>query len=86
MRFQEEPEGLHRYQVEAGSLADGATVDELPCGEDAWISFVVRDGRLVTVRADTELRAGDEVLVLAEDDPDLRQVFTGDIPDKPIKR
>ena len=76
VRFQEEPEGLHRYQVKAGSAADGVTVDHLPCGEDAWVSAVIRDGRLVPVRADTEMRAGDEVLVLADDAPHLEAVFT----------
>ena len=76
VRFQEEPEGLHRYQVTAGSAADGATVDDLPCGEDAWVSFVIRDGRLVPVRGDTEIRAGDEVLVLTEDASQLEAVFT----------
>jgi potassium/hydrogen antiporter len=78
VRFQEEPEGLHRYQVAAGSSADGATVDALPCGEDAWISFVIREGRLVPVRGDTEMRAGDEVLVLADDASALEAVFTGE--------
>ncbi|MCO6005596.1 potassium/proton antiporter [Actinoallomurus purpureus] len=76
VRFQEEPEGLHRYQVRAGSAADGMTVDDLPCGEDVWISFVIRGGRLVPVRGDTRMRAGDEVLVLATGAPDLDAVFT----------
>ncbi|MCO5996404.1 potassium/proton antiporter [Actinoallomurus rhizosphaericola] len=76
VRFQEEPEGLHRYQVQAGSPADGMSVDDLPCGEDVWISFVIRDGRLVPVRGDTLMRAGDEVLVLATDSPDLDAVFS----------
>jgi cell volume regulation protein A len=76
VRFQEEPEGLHRYQVTAGSAADGSTVDDLPCSEDVWVSFVIRDGRLVPVRADTEIRAGDEVLVLAADPSELAAVFT----------
>jgi cell volume regulation protein A len=75
VRFQEEPEGLHRYQVRAGSPADGMSLDDLPCGEDVWISFVIRGGRLVPVRADTLLRADDEVLVLAADDPGLDAVF-----------
>jgi cell volume regulation protein A len=75
VRFQEEPEGLHRYQVGAGSAADGKTVDDLPCGEDTWVSFVIRAGRLVPVRGDTEIRAGDEVLVLAEDASGLDAVF-----------
>lgn len=76
VRFQEEPEGLHRYQVLAGSAADGLTVADLPCGEDVWISFVIRGGRLVSVRSDTRLRAGDEVLVLAPETPGLKDVFT----------
>jgi potassium/hydrogen antiporter len=75
VRFQEEPEGLHRFQVGAGSAADGATVDDLPCGEDVWVSFVIRDGRLVPVRSGTEIRAGDEVLVLADDASGLAAVF-----------
>jgi potassium/hydrogen antiporter len=76
VRFQEEPEGLHRYQVAPGSPADGATVDDLPCDEDVWISFVIRAGSLVPVRPGTEIRAGDEVLVLAEDAPHLEALFT----------
>ncbi|GAA4639950.1 cation:proton antiporter [Actinoallomurus vinaceus] len=83
VRFQEEPEGLHRYQVRAGSAADGMTVDDLPCGEDVWVSFVIRGGRLVPVRADTLMRAGDEVLVLAPDTPDLEAVFTRRRDDSP---
>jgi potassium/hydrogen antiporter len=84
VRFQEEPEGLRRHQVAAGSPADGAAVDDLPWGEDVWVSFVIRDGRLVTVRPGTELRTGDEVLILAEDAPDLGPLFapkTGETPE-----
>ena len=44
VRFSEEPEGLHRYHVARGSAADGGTVSDLPCGENAWISLVIRDG------------------------------------------
>jgi cell volume regulation protein A len=76
VRFQEEPAGLHRYQVAAGSAADGTTVGDLPCGEDVWVSFVIRDGRLVPARARTKMRAGDEVLVLADDVADLAALFT----------
>jgi cell volume regulation protein A len=78
VRFQEEPAGLHRYEVAAGSAADGTTVGDLPCGEDVWVSFVIRDGRLVPARGDTELRAGDEVLILADDVPDLAALFAED--------
>jgi cell volume regulation protein A len=73
VRFSQEPEGMHRYQVVAGSPADGSAIGELPCGEDVWVSLIIREGSLVTVGADTTLRAGDEVLVLA--DPDNAQAL-----------
>jgi cell volume regulation protein A len=78
VRFSEEPEGLHRYHVAAGSAADGSPVSDLPCGEDVWVSLVIRDGNLVTPTDDTTLRAGDDVLVLAEPDeaPALDRLFT----------
>jgi potassium/hydrogen antiporter len=78
VRFSEEPEGLHRYHVAAGSAADGSAVSDLPCGESVWISLIVRDGNLVTPTDDMTLRAGDDVLVLAEPDeaPALDRLFT----------
>jgi cell volume regulation protein A len=66
MRFRAEPQGLHRYVVAPGSPADGCPVAELDVGEDFWISMVSRAGRLVQVRGDTVLHAGDEVLALTE--------------------
>jgi cell volume regulation protein A len=66
VRFSEEPEGLHRYHVAPGSAADGSLVTDLPCGENAWVSLVIRDGSLLTVSGDTTLQEGDDVLVLAE--------------------
>jgi potassium/hydrogen antiporter len=72
MRFRDEPEGLHRYVVAPGSPADGCSLAELEVGESFWVSLVSRSGRLVQVRGDTVLRAGDEVLALAEE---------GDFPD-----
>ncbi|MEN3360176.1 MAG: potassium/hydrogen antiporter [Mycobacteriales bacterium] len=79
VRFQHEPSGLHRHVVGAGAPADGSTVADLALGEDAWISLLTRDGHLVQVRGDTDLHAGDEVLVLAEPDSDvdLPYLFTG---------
>lgn len=71
VRLRDEPDGVHRFTVAAGSPADGRTIDELAVlPGDAWISLVVRAGELVPVRAHTQLQAGDEVLVLAN--PDLR--------------
>jgi cell volume regulation protein A len=82
VRFSEEPEGLHRYHVAAGSAADGSAVSELPFGEDVWVSLIVRDGNLVTAAADMTLRAGDDVLVLAEPDetPALDRLFAAPKP------
>jgi len=82
VRFSEEPEGLHRYHVVAGSAADGSAVSELPFGEDVWVSLIVRDGNLVTAAADMTLQAGDDVLVLAEPDetPALDRLFTAPRP------
>jgi cell volume regulation protein A len=67
VRLRDEPEGVHRFTVAAGAPADGhriAELDTLP--EDAWISLVVRDNRLLPVRGGSRLQAGDEVLVLAD--------------------
>jgi potassium/hydrogen antiporter len=77
MRFRDEPEGLHRFEVERGSAADGATIGDLPLGEDVWISMVSRAGRLVQVRGTTELAAGDEVLALAAEDAAVAGLFRG---------
>jgi len=78
VRFSEEPEGLHRYHVAPGSAADGGTVSDLPCGENAWISLVIRDGALLSVTGDLALLAGDDVLILAdpEEAPALERCFT----------
>ncbi|MEO6701579.1 MAG: cation:proton antiporter [Jatrophihabitantaceae bacterium] len=67
VRLRDEPAGVHRLTVRAGSSADGRSIgdlDELP--DDAWVSFVVRAGQLVAVSGQTVLQAGDYVLVLAD--------------------
>lgn len=74
VRFATEPEGMHRYRVLPGSPADGTTVDDLPHGEYAWISLIIRNGSLVTVTPTTPLAAHDEVIVLAA--PDAAQHLT----------
>jgi cell volume regulation protein A len=68
-----------RYQVAPGSPADGRTVGDLHMGAEVWIRLIVRDGLSIRVRADTELEAGDEVLVLADPSSDTtaRSLFTG---------
>jgi potassium/hydrogen antiporter len=66
VRLRDEPEGVHRITVQPGSLADGRALSQLDeLGEDAWISFVVRQSKLVRVTGETRLRAHDELLILA---------------------
>ena len=53
-----------------GSAADGTTIDDLPdVPGQAWVSLVVRDSQLVPWCSDTGLRAGDDVLILADQGP-----------------
>jgi cell volume regulation protein A len=66
LRFRDEPQGLVRLHVLAGSAADSTSLEDLAMGENAWISLVSRAGQLVQVRGDTVLEAGDEVLLLVE--------------------
>ena len=78
VRFRQEPRGLRRQVVAAGSAADGCRIADLAVGEDVWISFVIRDDQLVPVRGSTTLHAGDEILALTDPErgPDLAPIFT----------
>jgi cell volume regulation protein A len=78
VRLRHEPQGVCRFRVAAGSPADGARVGDLPLGDDARVSMVVREGRLLSPNADTVLGAGDEVLVLIdpEETSALQPVFS----------
>jgi hypothetical protein len=77
IRFQEQPADLHRFVISAGAPAAGTPVGGLPLPEDAWISFIIRAGRLVPAHTGTLLRAGDEVAVFAsgKDEASLRELF-----------
>ena len=84
VRLAEEPEGVLRLTVAAGSRADGQTVDDLAnaatdSGEAGgiWVNMLVRGRALVSVRGDTRLKAGDEVLVSADErwHPHLEDLF-----------
>jgi cell volume regulation protein A len=67
VRLRHEPNGVHRLEVAARSVAAGTRIEDLPISsDDVWVSFVVRRRRLVTVRGDTVLEPGDEVLILAD--------------------
>ncbi len=78
MRFRHEPAGLRRHVVAPGSPADGSAIADLDLGEDTWISMINRGGALVAVRGTTALRAGDEVLLLVdqETDADVESLFS----------
>ena len=66
MRFRDEPTGLRRYQVQAGTPADGCRLSDLDLGEGAWVSMINRGGALLPVRGSSVLEAGDEVLLLID--------------------
>lgn len=84
VRLAEDPEGVLRLIVANGSRAEGMTVDEVadratPDADsgDVWINMLVRNSTLVSVRGDTRLRAGDEVLITADNrwHPRLKDLF-----------
>ncbi len=75
LRFADEPEGIYRCVVDEGSIAEGSTVAELDIGDDAWISMIRRSGQLLPIRGSTTLNSGDEILVQAEPDSNLEQLF-----------
>lgn len=77
LRLRDEPQGVRRYFVTAGAPADGCAISALDVDDAVWISMISRGGQLVRVRGSTRLLAGDEVLVLAEQDAadELDQVF-----------
>lgn len=69
VRLHAEPDTAHQLRVAAGSAADGLTVEEIAdLARDIWISIVVRDGLLLPVNRNTQLRAGDTVTLLIDGD------------------
>lgn len=75
VRLAEQPDGVHRITITPGAPADGHRIDGLPSmPEDAWISLVVRNNRLLPVSGDSQLHAGDQLLIIA--DPDQHDTLT----------
>ena len=67
VRLRDEPRDVHRLTVATGSTADGATIEGLSDhADEIWVSVVVRAKRLIPVSAETQLRAGDDVVILAK--------------------
>ena len=78
VRLAEPPIDRVELVVEDGSAAHGTTVAELPMGDDAWVTLVVRDARAIPPRPELELRPGDAVFLLGVDhEPTLADAFTG---------
>jgi cell volume regulation protein A len=78
VRLGNEPPAAHEFEVRAGSRAAGRKIRDLPLGEHAWVTLVVRDGTATRPGGSLELRSGDRVLLLAEEgdiDP-LTRLFT----------
>jgi potassium/hydrogen antiporter len=68
VRLGDEPQHAHEFAVGAGSRAAGRRIRDLPLGEHAWVTLVVRDGVATRPGGSLELRAGDRVVLLAEAD------------------
>jgi cell volume regulation protein A len=85
VRVGEEPAGAYELDVAPGSPAEGLTVADLPVGDDAWITMVVRDGVARAPTAGLTLRAGDRVMVLSDEQdlPGLHRVFEAPGPSLP---
>jgi cell volume regulation protein A len=64
----QEPEGAREFTVGRGSRAEGQQIGSLPLGGHTWVTLVVRDGAAVPATGSFVLRAGDRVIVLAEQD------------------
>lgn len=79
IRMRHEPRGVQRYVIGMGAEAEDVAIRDLPIGEEAWISLVIRDGAPAQARGDYVLRSEDEVLVLAEAEHALvlRRIFEG---------
>jgi cell volume regulation protein A len=76
VRTLEEPRHVHRVTVRPGASAEGCAVGDLPgLAEGTWVSLVLRDGAVVPVRADTVLAAGDDVLLLLDEEQDPAQLL-----------
>lgn len=64
VRLRDEPQGVAHFTVGEGAAAVGRSISSLgQLGENFWINVLVRDRQAVSITGDTELEAGDELLV-----------------------
>jgi potassium/hydrogen antiporter len=73
----EEPQGAREFIVSRGSRADDHEIRDLPLGEHAWVTLIVRNGAALQPSGSLRLCAGDRVLMLTEHDdlPALSHLF-----------
>ena len=77
VKLAEPPRDRVEHAVEPGSPADGARLEDLPLGDHAWVTLVLRDAHAVPPRPDLTLRAGDVVFLLGvEDAPRVADAFS----------
>jgi cell volume regulation protein A len=79
VRVGEEPAAVHEQLVVAGSSWDGVAVEDLPLPDDAWVTLVVRDGSALQPTGALALRAGDRVLLIA-DEPESARALRSTMP------
>jgi cell volume regulation protein A len=78
VKLAEPPRDRVEHAVESGSPADGARLGDLPLGDLAWVTLVLRDAQAIPPRPDLILRTGDVVFLLGVDDgPRLADAFSG---------
>jgi cell volume regulation protein A len=69
VRLQAEPDTAYQVAIAPGSVVDGRTIEEIAnLVGNVWVSMVVREGVLLPARGDTQLRAGDLVTLLIDED------------------
>ncbi len=68
VRLAEPPRDRVELAVEAGSRAEGTPLADLPLGEQAWVTLVVRDAHAVPPRPELVLQALDVVFLLGVED------------------
>ncbi|HJU46741.1 MAG TPA: potassium/proton antiporter [Gaiellaceae bacterium] len=77
------PPAEEAFEVQAGSRAAGLALGDLPLGEKAWITHVIRNGVTIRPASTLELLVGDQVLLTTtSEQPDqLSRLFAVDGPE-----
>jgi cell volume regulation protein A len=67
VRVGSDPTGAFEYRVAPNSDADGTILRDLPLGDDAWVTLLVRADVALQPDPEVRLRADDRVLILTDD-------------------